>query len=304
MELRHLRYFTAVAEALNFRAAAVKLHVSAPTLSQQIRQLEDEMEVRLFDRQRTGTRLTNAGRVFLGEARALLASATKAQKRAKDATKGARGRLRVGYNSGLLAEFMPRCLMLFSAKFPNVDVELLDLPSGEQFEGIETDEIQLGFVAPPKGWLLQRSGLASVSVLRAVPRVVMARGHRLAKLPEVPMAELANERMLVIGGPRWISFHRDRVVRMFNLRHCKPPRIEEVNGLDPLLAMVASGECVTMLIWRRCVGYADEIAIVPLKESGPDLELDVRAIWRESDNSALQREFIAVLHNVAGAAAN
>jgi DNA-binding transcriptional LysR family regulator len=301
VELRHLRYFVAVAEALSFRTAALNLHVSAPTLSQQIRQLEEEMDVRLFDRERTGTRLTNSGKVFLEQARALLAAATRAQEIAKDAQEGNRGRLRVGYTSALLAEFMPQCLMMFSARFPQVDVEMVDLASAEQFAAISTDAIQLGFVAPPKGWLLFPSELASMSVLRAVPRAVVARGHRLAAMAEVPLAELTRERVLVVGGTRWAAFHRDRVLRLFKARRCKPPKLLEVDGLDALLVIVASGRGVSLLLWRRCVGYSDEVVSIPLSESGPDLEVDVRAIWRRSNSSMLPQEFVNVLREVTSA---
>jgi len=298
VELRHLRYFVAVAEALSFRAAALKLHVSAPALSQQIIQLEQEMDVRLFDRERSGTRLTNSGRVFLEQARSLLAAATRAQEIAKDAQKGSRGRLRVGYTSALLAEFMPQCLMVFSARFPEVDVELVDLASAEQFSAITSDSIQLGFVAPPKGWLLFPSELSSTSVLRAIPRAVVGRGHRLAAMTEVPLAELSGERVFVVGGTRWAAFHRDRVLRMFKARRCKAPKIVEVDGLDALLVSVAGGMGVSLLLWRRCIGYAEEIASIPLSESGPDLEADVRAIWRKSSSSVLPQEFTAVLREV------
>jgi DNA-binding transcriptional LysR family regulator len=283
---------------LSFRAAAIKLHVSAPALSQQIMQLEKEMDVRLFDRERTGTRLTNSGKVFLQQARALLAAATKAQEIAKEAEKGARGQLRVGYTSALLAEFMPQTLMMFSARFPQVDVELVDLTSVEQFSGIATDSIQLGFVAPPKGWLLFPSELGSISVLRAIPRVVVGRTHRLAAMAGVPLAELSSERMYVVGGSRWAAFHRDRVLRMFKSLRCEPPKIVEVDGLDALLVIVASGRGVSLLLWRRCIGYADQIVSIPLCESGPELETDVRAIWRKSNSSVLPHEFIRVLREV------
>lgn len=297
MELRHLRYFVGVAETLNFREAAKRLHVSAPALSQQIKFLEEEMGVRLFDRKRTGTRLTNAGRVFQSEATSLLAAATQAQESAKEAAQGARGQLRVGYNSGLLAELMPKCLMVFSAKFPQVDVELVDLNPAEQISGLETDVIQLGFIALPRG-LSAPPGIASAPILRTSPRVILGRSHRLATLAAVPLAELTHERMLVLSGPRW-STQRENVVQIFHARHRRPPKIVEISRLDALLAMVAGGRGVTLLPWKRKAAYAEDIVVSPLAETGPDMEIEIRAFWRESRDSALQQEFITVLREIA-----
>jgi DNA-binding transcriptional LysR family regulator len=299
MELRHLRYFVGVAEALNFRAAARKLHVSAPALSQQIKSLEEEMDVRLFDRESSGVRLTNAGKVFLNEARSLLEAATQAQEAAKDAAQTARSRLRVGYNSAVLGEFMPRCLMVFSSKFPHTDVELIDLNAAEQVTGLETGTIQLGFVALAKG-SAPPAGIASMPVMRATPHAVVGRKHRLAGLPAIPLAELAHERFLVVSGPRW-ELHRDNIAQFFRVLHHRPPAFVEVTRLDALLAMVAGGRGVTLLPWRRGVAYADDIVIAPLKESGPKIELEILALWRESQTSVLRQDFVAVLREVAEA---
>jgi LysR family transcriptional regulator, benzoate and cis,cis-muconate-responsive activator of ben and cat genes len=297
MELRHLRYFVGVAQTLNFRAAAENLRISAPALSRQIKDLEEEMGVRLFDRDTTKVQLTDGGLVFLGEARALLAKASRAQEMARETAEGAGGKLRVGYNSALLAEFMPECLLQYSAKFPRIRVELVDLNSADQLTAAKKDEIQLGFVAPPKGWE-PPPGLSEVSVFPVALRAIIARGHPLAAGPDVSFADLARERLLAISGPKW-HVHQDRIRSLFQVRGLALPEIVEVERLDALLATVAGCGGVTILPWQRCMAYPQQIVILPLKEPGPDLLVQIRAVWHKSQDSDLAQGFIAILREVA-----
>src|SRR5262245_60235793 len=127
MELRHLRYFVAVAEALSFRGAAERLRVAQPALSKQIRDLEDECGARLFDRNTSRVRMTDAGAVLLEEARQLLAQANRLPALVRDAAQGRRGRLIIGNIGSLTAGFLPASLAAFHAKFPDVDVTLIEL---------------------------------------------------------------------------------------------------------------------------------------------------------------------------------
>jgi DNA-binding transcriptional LysR family regulator len=145
MELRHLRYFVAVAEELNFRRAAERLHVAQPPLSRQIRDLEAEIGERLFHRDRRHVVLTEAGRELLGEARGLLAGATAAMQAARDAGRGTRGTLRLGTIGALSASFLPRSLAAFREQFQRVDIEILELQMDEQCTALLAGTIQLGF---------------------------------------------------------------------------------------------------------------------------------------------------------------
>jgi DNA-binding transcriptional LysR family regulator len=297
VELRHLRYFVGVANTLNFRAAAENLHVSAPALSRQIKDLEEEMGLRLFDRDTTKVRLTDAGVVFVDEARALLARASRAQEMAKDTVRSETCSLRVGYNSALLAEHMPECLLTFAAKYPRVHVELVDLNSAEQIAAIRRGDVQLAFVAPEKGWEMP-PGLASAPLYSARMQAVLGRGHRLASGSAVSLADLAGERMLAISGPRW-HIHQLHILRIFKAFGLAPPEITEVERLDALLTMVAAREGVTMLIWRRCMAFPNQIVISPLKESGRELNLNIRALWRKPRDSVVLQGFLALLRKIA-----
>ena len=127
MELRHLRYFVAAAEALNITQAAKRLHVSQPPLSRQIRDLENEIGTALFDRSHKKLELTPAGEHFLAEAKKILSHSQRAAKLAKAADTGKAGRLSIGFLSPLGGLFLPRIIRTFRQKFPLVDVDFLEM---------------------------------------------------------------------------------------------------------------------------------------------------------------------------------
>ena len=136
VELRHLRYFVAVAEMENVSRAALKLHVSQPALSRQIRDLEDEIGFSLLERTAKSVRLTDAGRAFLDNARALLQSADEAVTEARAVANAEPTELHVGYSPTPVAEILPKILQAFQRKMPNVHVRLHDWSNNAILNGI------------------------------------------------------------------------------------------------------------------------------------------------------------------------
>src|SRR5439155_20869376 len=145
MELRHLRYFVAAALEENVSRAALKLHVSQPALSRQIRDLEDELGFLLLERSAKSVRLTEAGRAFLTEARAVLQRAEDAVKAARTVATGG-GELHVGYAPSLTARILPPALRAFRAELPNVRVKLHDFSTEEMLAGLREGKLQIAFV--------------------------------------------------------------------------------------------------------------------------------------------------------------
>src|SRR5439155_1473141 len=143
MELRHLGYFIAVAQEENVSRAALKLHVSQPALSRQIRDLEDELGFLLLERSAKSVRLTDAGRAFLVEARAVLQRAEKAVESARAIANGGRGELHVGYAPSLTARILPQTLRAFQAELPKVRVRLHDLSTEEMLAGLREGKLQI-----------------------------------------------------------------------------------------------------------------------------------------------------------------
>src|SRR5260370_13470911 len=149
MELRHLRYFVAVAEAENVSRAALKLHVSQPALSAQIRDLEDELGFLLLKRTAKSVSLTEAGRTFLNEARAVLQHADEAVTKARAVASAEPTKLHVGYSPTPTAEILPKTLRAFQRAMPNVHVRLHDWSNKDILDGIRDGRLRLGLIVPP-----------------------------------------------------------------------------------------------------------------------------------------------------------
>src|SRR5271156_4251446 len=146
MELRHLRYFVAAAEEENVSRAALKLHVSQPGVSRQIRDLEDEIGFQLFERSAKSLRLTEAGKTFLTEARAILQHADDAVKKARAAMGGTHGEIHVGYAPSLTVQILPSTLRAFQEKFPKVRVALHDLSTEEMLTQLRNGKLSVALM--------------------------------------------------------------------------------------------------------------------------------------------------------------
>lgn len=195
MEFRHLRYFVAVAEELSFTRAAQRLHMAQPPLSMQIRALEDELGVMLFERSKRKVRLTPAGVVFLDRARQLLADAVLAAEAALLAARGERGRLRVGFTSSLpYSAVFSQVIRRYREAFPEVDLQLEELFTDAQFERLRLDTLDVGLVRSPAG--AAPEGIDVREIWRDPACIVMPDDHPLSAAPSVSMAQLAHERFV------------------------------------------------------------------------------------------------------------
>jgi DNA-binding transcriptional LysR family regulator len=206
MELRHLRYFLAVAEERNFTRAAVKVGIGQPPLSQQIRTLEEELGEPLFRRLSHGAELTAAGRALLPEARRVIALAKGAKKAAQRGARGETGQLRVGFTSS--ASFCPvvsATLRAFRRKFPEVEFSLEEADTTRLLEHLTRENIDAAFIRPGRnthtGVLLHR--LPDEAMV-----IVLPSRHPLAKSARLPLSALAKESFLLFprdAGPSWFD---------------------------------------------------------------------------------------------------
>ena len=151
MELRHLRYFVAVAESLNFTKAAASLHLAQPSLTRQIHNLEAEIGVRLLNRSKSQVALTEEGRAFLVDARRVLALAAESVQAVQRLSRGETGQLNIAYSSNFNFELLPETLGDFRQAFPHIALNLFDMTPAEQFRALEARKIDLGFGAASSG---------------------------------------------------------------------------------------------------------------------------------------------------------
>src|SRR5712692_392002 len=199
MELRHLRYFVAVAEELHFGRAAARVRIAQPPLSQQIRQLEQELGLVLFNRNKRRVELTAAGRAFLEEVRRIFAQTARAVRTAQRADRGEIGQLAIGFVPSADLDILPRVLRVWSSRFPAVEIELHTLLPEAQVEALREGRIQIGFLRLP----VDESDLVLESIQREPLVAALPRGHHSAQSPRVRLADLAGDAMILF--PRHIA---------------------------------------------------------------------------------------------------
>lgn len=197
MELRQLRYFVGVAREQNVTRAAAKLRVAQPALSRQIRQLEDEVGVKLFARSARGVQLTPAGTAFLGEAEALLRQSERAVLNAQCHDQAQSGRLNVGYVWGLFHTLVPQWVARFRREHPGIAVNLFDLPATQLAGALSEQKLDLGFIG--FAYEAEAAGLAKQAVAATDFLAVLPEQHPAARKRRVNLASLADEFFIAIS---------------------------------------------------------------------------------------------------------
>lgn len=245
MELRHLRYFIAVAEELHFTRAAERLHIGQPPLSHAIQVLEADVGARLLDRTKRWVRLTEAGRLFLADARRILAMADQAAETARRAERGEAGELRIGFTySTPLTPLFAEVINRYRQEFPLVTLTLHEMATLRQLDAIGERTLDLGFVRPPEVPLPPSIKLTS---LREDPLVVVLPvGHPLAAKAEIAIRELEDESFVMYppGAGTGIYPQIFRLCRAAGFA----PRIGQTAGeASTIIGLVAAGSGITLL---------------------------------------------------------
>jgi len=291
MELRHLRYFVRVAEELHFARAAAQLGISQPPLSQQIRDLENELQVRLFDRTSRSVALTPAGRLFLDAARATLREAENARQVARRAARGELGELAIGFNAS--APFVPgiaRAIALFRARYPEVRMTLRESGSPGQAADIDRRMLDLGFmrsrarpVLPPA--LVARCYLSERMFVAMTPH------HHLSTRDTVQLADLSGEPMLFYSSEH--SIFTIELVSMLREHGVEPNVAQVVSDISTLFGLAAAGVGVMVLAESLCSLQPASLVYRPLSDEAARMTL-----WlvHHTDNLTLPaRNFLAIL---------
>lgn len=288
MELRHLRYFVAVGELENVSRAALKLHVSQPALSRQIRDLEAELGFDLLERDAKSVRLTEAGRVFLHEARAVLERAEQAVQAARSVSTGAHQELHVGYAPTLTVRILPRTLRAFQRAMPAVHVKLHDLSTEEMLAGLRTGKLHLAFSVRPAQKALR--ALRFEELLRDPWRLAVARHHPFARRRLVPLAEAAAEPFIAYSRKDYPDYHAFLKEVFAGLK--RMPRVsEEHDGASSLISAVEAGGGVALVSSSiSCIAGA-RLKLVPLSPN-PEL-LVIGAILPSETPTPAARQLLA-----------
>jgi len=293
MELRHLRYFIAVAEELHFGRAAKRLVMSQPPLSQQIKLLEEEIGVILLKRTKRQVVLTAAGKVFLDEARKSVAQAEHAIRLAQRAARGEIGQLSVGFVSSAVYGKIPFIFSLMRSRYPGVSLLLQDLTSEEQVEALKVNRIDVGLVRPP---VANAESLVMRVIWREDLMVALPEGNPLSRAEEIAIEWLAEESFIQI--PRHVApgFY-DQCIQICAQAGFSPKIVQEARTTPTIVSLIAGGMGVSILPASLRSLQRSGVVYRPLKMPVPTSDMAV--IWRPADESPTLHSFLEIIKEVA-----
>ncbi len=290
MELRHLRYFCAVAEEQSFTAASRRLHVSQSGVSGQVRDLERELGAKLLRRNQREVSLTPEGAIFLREAREILAHAEHAVEMVTHASQGRYGRICIGLCGPATAPFLPRLIREFRKRQPGVTLSLKDIEPALQPSALASGEIDIGFTrsVPPEF----RKTLSSEVFFREPIVAVLPRGYALEKEETIQLAQLAGEAFILCareGAPELF----DAIVSLCRRAKFSPRIVDSPRQWQSVLTMVEAGEGVALVPASVQHLRANAMSFKSLRDR--NAQVDVVLAWRRDDPDASRDRFLSLL---------
>jgi DNA-binding transcriptional LysR family regulator len=292
MELRHLRYFVGVAEALSFTKAAQKLHTAQPSLTRQIKDLEEELGVRLLNRTKQLVTLTDEGRSFLTDAKRVLALATETVESVRRFQSGEVRALNVGYVSNLFYDLLPRTLTSFHKSFPAVSVNLFDLSCGDQFRALEDGKLDLGFVGlhePIALRGLEFRTIASYTTVAALPKDNPLADKRTVELKALaPMFFIGMSEASYPGYREWLTKTCRRAA-------FTPKVLQDVDLERTMIHAVAAGLGVALVPEQLKKLDHENVVFRPLN---PTVATEGCVAWRSENNSAARQAYVQIVEQV------
>lgn len=286
MELRHLRYFVAAAEAENVSRAALQLHVSQPALSRQIRDLEEELGFALFERSAKSVRLTEPGKTFLREARAVLERADEAVSRARAIASVGVSELHVGYAPSPTARLIPATLRVFQGQFPKVRVRLHDLSTEEMLAGVRENRLAIAFLVRPSRRLMR--GLRFEELAQDTMCLAVAPNHPLAELRSVPVAQAAREPLVAFGRSDYPEYY-EYLKNLFGRIKARPRIAEEHDSSASLIAAIESGRGVAIVPQSFSCSAGPRLKLIPLSPT-PE-PISIGGVWVKAPLRGMAESF-------------
>ena len=298
MELRHLRYFIAVAEEGHITRAAERLGMQQPPLSRQIKAIEGEMDVQLFRRKARGVELTDAGRAFLDDARAMLAHLDHAFDTARRTARGEQGRISVGYT--LFHPVVPRVIREFRQAFPLVSLTLEESSPYDLIERMQNDKIDVAFIT----LIADQEGVA-IEPLLEEPRVVaLPSGHPLARTENggdtaLSLKSLAGETFTFLGRPHSpLPMAANAVVAACQAAGFSPRVGQIVPNNRSRLNLVAANLGIALIAASLQRNYIEGVVYRPLKRA-KQLKIPLNLVSRRGDPSAVVTQFLKLAKRTA-----
>jgi DNA-binding transcriptional LysR family regulator len=276
-ELSQLRCFVAAAEELHFGRAAQRLNMTQPPLSRQIQLLERILSVSLLERTSRVVRLTPAGRVFLLEARRIIRLAESATLAARRVAQGDAGRIGLGFTAASAYSFMPRIVSRARALFPNIELELREMVTGEQVEALLTGLIDVGFIRPP----IERHEFDSRRVLSERLVGAFPPGDPRAAEPELSLRHF-NALPLIMYSREGAGYFHDMLQRLLRAAGSSPNFIQHVTQIHSMLGLVQAGLGAAIVPEAGTGLHLEGIVFSPLA-TDPERPVELHMVWRKDN---------------------
>lgn len=281
MELRHIRYFLAIAEELNFSRAAEKLHIAQPPLSRQIRELEEELGVKLLHRTNRQVELTNAGKVFQKKAAELIEQVEQTVVSTRLSATGQVGELQIGFN-GAVQDLTPT-LKAFQAFYPNVGIILKQMTSLEQIDALNRKQIDFATITIP----VKNENIQTFQIATLPFQVALYENHPLLAKEKIFIADLEHEPFIITNKSSGPLFF-EAFMRVFQHAHYIPKIAIQTNDLQTIIALVASGMGITV----TPSPITSTAGVILRKLEDVDVSIPATLAWREDNFSEVVDNFL------------
>ncbi|MEK3714494.1 LysR substrate-binding domain-containing protein [Paenibacillus sp. FSL R7-0333] len=292
MDIRKLQYFIAVAEELHFHRAAEKLNMTQPPLTQQIQALEQELGVKLFERNKRQVRLTPAGSVFWEEASRILSQLERSIQTVRLASQGIIGHLNIAFIGSAEGGIMVDVLKIFRQRFPQIQLNLLEMTSAQQWQALHDGTIHIGFMR----FIEPAQNINHCSLINETLVAVLPDQHPLAKLPALPVSALRSEPFIFFPRKHSLPFH-DLIMGFCAEHDVYPQVVQEAVQMYTIVNLVAANLGVSIVPSSVSVFQRSGVVFRPFEDNVPPVPF--YAAWRTDTNQAILTAFIEILqeHN-------
>ncbi len=287
MELRHLHYFIAVAEELHFSRAAERLHISQPPLSQQIRDLEEELGVKLFERTKRQVHLTEAGNVFLEHSYLVLAQLEQAIEATQRIGRGEVGRLAIGFVDSAMYTVLPEILRSFREQFPAIELRLHELTTAQQIQALYDKQVDVGIVRSA----ISEPGLSVECLLPESLVLALPETHPLSAQTQVSLSALADESFILFPAKMGPVFY-EQMITIFQQAGFHPKVAQEAVQMQTIIGLVEAGLGIAIVPASLQNFHRSGVIYRPLQEHLSDTGLYLT--WRQHDSSSVIGAFLSL----------
>jgi LysR family transcriptional regulator, benzoate and cis,cis-muconate-responsive activator of ben and cat genes len=297
MELRHLRYFSSVARFQNFSRAAEDLNIVQSALSRQIRDLENDLGVLLFERLPRGVKLSKAGEAFLVDAHRILDAASRARDRARRTADGLAGTLNIAYiDVCTRSDVMIGAVSAFRREYPDAELRLHNMDSQEQLESLRCDRLDGGFLAHLPS---SATWLRSVSVFNGEYGLALPAGHSLAKRDRLRLGDLRDENFIWVSGKANAAMHSG-LMEACGVAGFVPRIVQEASGEQAILCLVSAGLGLSFLSLSAARELDKTVVIKRIEDLTVSLTIDLA--WSSANSSRMLPRFVDIVRRVRSGA--